>query len=55
MTLGMFVLSVNDITYKNLTINFPVWEAVFFRALSGSIISLFMVYRSGINSIKTNT
>ena len=53
MTLGMFSLSVNDMTYKNLTMNFPVWEAVFFRALSGSIISLFMVYRTGIGSIKT--
>ncbi len=53
MTLGMFSLSVNDMTYKNLTMNFPVWEAVFFRALSGSIISLLMVYRSGIHSIKT--
>jgi drug/metabolite transporter (DMT)-like permease len=53
MTLGMFCLSINDITYKNLTMNFPVWEAVFFRALSGSIISLVMVYRTGISSIKT--
>ncbi len=53
MTLGMFSLSVNDMTYKNLTMNFPVWEAVFFRAISGSIISLFLVYRSGIVSIKT--
>ena len=53
MTLGMFCLSVNDMIYKNLTINFPVWEAVFFRALSGSIISLFLIYHSGINSIKT--
>ena len=54
MTLGMFSLSVNDIIYKNLTINFPVWEAVFFRAFSGSIISLYFVYHSGIGSIKTN-
>ena len=53
MTLGMFSLSINDIIYKNLTMNFPVWEAVFFRAFSGSIISLFLVYYSGINSIKT--
>tara|TARA_B100000287_G_scaffold413662_1_gene445419 strand:- start:20 stop:871 length:852 start_codon:yes stop_codon:yes gene_type:complete len=53
MTLGMFCLSVNDMTYKNLTMNFPVWEAIFFRALSGSIISLFLVYRSGIVSLKT--
>ena len=53
MTLGMFCLSVNDMTYKNLTINFPVWEAIFFRAFSGSIISIFLVYRLGIGSLKT--
>jgi len=53
MTLGMLSLSINDIIYKNLTINFPVWEAVFFRAFSGSIISLYLVYHSGITSIKT--
>jgi drug/metabolite transporter (DMT)-like permease len=53
MTLGMFSLSINDIIYKNLTMNFPVWEAVFFRAFSGSIISLYLVYHSGISSIKT--
>ena len=53
MTLGMLSLSINDIIYKNLTMNFPVWEAVFFRAFSGSIISLYLIYHSGINSIKT--
>jgi len=53
MILGMFCLSVNDITYKNLSFNFPVWEAVFFRALSGSIISIIVVYFSGIKSLKT--
>ena len=53
MMLGMFSLSINDIIYKSLTMNFPDWEAVFFRAFSGSIISLYLVYHSGINSIKT--
>ncbi len=53
MTLGMFCLSVNDMTYKNLSFNFPVWEAVFFRALSGVIISIFLVYYSGIKSLNT--
>ena len=54
MTIAMFSLSVNDITYKSLTFNFPVWEAVFFRALSGVIISLILVYFSGIKALKTN-
>ena len=53
MSIAMFSLSVNDIIYKNLTFNFPVWEAVFFRALSGVIISFIMIYFSGIKSLKT--
>ena len=53
MSVAMFALSVNDIIYKNLSFNFPVWEAVFFRALSGVIISLILVYFSGIKSLKT--
>ena len=53
MSIAMFFLSVNDIIYKNLSFNFPVWEAVFFRALSGVIISLILIYFSGLKSIKT--
>ena len=53
MSIAMFSLSVNDIIYKNLSFNFPVWEAVFFRALSGVIISLILIYFSGLKSIKT--
>ena len=53
MIIAMFSLSVNDITYKKLSFNFPVWEAVFFRAFSGLIISLILVYFSGIKSLKT--
>ena len=53
MILAMLSLSINDITYKYLTYDFPVWEAIFFRALSGSIISIFLVYKSGISYLKT--
>lgn len=53
MSIAMFSLSVNDIIYKNLTFNFPVWEAIFFRALSGVIISFFLIYFSGIKALKT--
>ena len=53
MSIAMFSLSVNDIIYKNLSFNFPVWEAVFFRALSGVIISLILLYFSGLKSLKT--
>ena len=53
MILGMFCLSVNDVTVKGLNSYFPVWEIVFFRALSGLIISLGLVSYFGINKIKT--
>ena len=53
MIIAMFSLSINDITYKYLTYDFPVWEAIFFRALSGSFVSIFLVYKSGISSLKT--
>jgi len=53
MTIAMFSLSVNDIIYKNLSLNFPVWEAIFFRAFSGVIISLVLIYFSGIKVLKT--
>ena len=53
MTIGVFSLSINDITYKLLSFNFPVWEAIFFRALSGVIVSLILVYFSGFKSLKT--
>ena len=53
MTIAMFSLSINDIIYKNLSFNFPVWEAVFFRALSGMIISLILVATFGIKTLKT--
>ena len=53
MSIAMLSLSVNDITYKLLSFNFPVWEAIFFRALSGVIISLILVYFSGFKTLKT--
>ena len=53
MSLSMFSLSLNDMIYKNLSFNFPVWEAVFFRAFSGVIISLILVYISGLKTLKT--
>ena len=53
MTLGMLCLSVNDVIVKGLNEYFPVWEIVFFRALSGLIISLGLVSYFGINKIKT--
>tara|TARA_B100001250_G_C19708264_1_gene747952 strand:+ start:154 stop:1026 length:873 start_codon:yes stop_codon:yes gene_type:complete len=53
MILGMFSLSINDISVKGLTEYFPVWEIVFFRALSGLIISFGLIGYFGINKIKT--
>ena len=53
ITIGMFCLSINDVTVKGLNNYFPVWEIVFFRALSGLIISLGLIILFGINKIKT--
>ena len=53
MIFGMLSLSVNDIIVKGLTGYFPVWEIVFFRALSGLIISFGLIIYFGIDKIKT--
>ena len=53
MILSMFSLSVNDIIYKYLSFHFPVWESIFFRALSGCVISIFLVLYFGIDKLKT--
>ena len=53
MILSMFCLSINDMTYKYLSFHFPVWESVFFRALSGSIIALILTIYFGFNKLKT--
>ena len=54
MILSMFCLSVNDMTYKYLSFHFPVWESVFFRALSGCIVALFLTMYFGFDKLKTN-
>ena len=53
MILSMFSLSVNDIIYKYFSFHFPVWESIFFRALSGCVISIFLVMYFGIDKLKT--
>ena len=53
MLLSMFCLSINDITYKYLSFHFPVWESIFFRALSGSIIATFLAMYFGLDKLKT--
>ena len=53
MTLGMLCLSINDVVVKGLNLHFPVWEVVFFRALSGVIVSIGLVIIFGVKSLKT--
>ena len=43
MIAGTFTLGVNDIIVKGLSFKFPIWEIVFFRALSGLILSIFLL------------
>ena len=53
MIIGMFCLSVNDVNVKWLNQKYPVWEVLFFRAISGIIISLILVLKFGIKTLKT--
>jgi drug/metabolite transporter (DMT)-like permease len=53
MTLGMFCLSVNDVSVKGLNISFPVWEVIFFRAFSGILVSFGLIFIFGWRSLKT--
>jgi len=53
MTLGMFCLSVNDVSVKGLNIHFPVWEVIFFRAFSGILVSFFLITIFGWRTLKT--
>ena len=48
MTLAMFCLSVNDVLVKGLSSAYPIWEVIFFRALSGFIISVVLVVVFGL-------
>ena len=53
MTLAMFCLSVNDVLVKGLSSAYPIWEVIFFRALSGVIISIVLVVFFGWQTLKT--
>ena len=53
MIFSMFCLSVNDMTYKYLSFHFPIWESIFFRALSGCIVAIILVFYFGFDKLKT--
>ena len=53
MIAGTFSLGSNDILVKGLSFDFPIWEIVFFRALSGVIISIFLIIIFGYSRLKT--
>ena len=53
MTLAMFCLSVNDVLVKGLSLAYPIWEVIFFRAFSGVIISIVLVVFFGWQTLKT--
>ena len=53
MTLAMFCLSVNDVLVKGLSKAYPIWEVIFFRALSGVIISVVLIIFFGWKTLKT--
>jgi len=53
MTFAMLCLSVNDVLVKGLSKAFPIWEVIFFRALSGVIISVILIIFFGWRTLKT--
>ena len=53
MTFAMFCLSVNDVLVKGLSSSYPIWEVIFFRALSGVIISVVLIVFFGWETLKT--
>ena len=53
MIASVFTLGINDIIVKGLSFKFPVWEIVFFRALSGVLVSILLVIIFGLDSIRT--
>ena len=53
MTLAMLCLSVNDVLVKGLSSTYPIWEIIFFRALSGVIISVVLIFFFGWQKLKT--
>ena len=53
MTSAMLCLSVNDVLVKGLSKVYPIWEVIFFRALSGVIISVVLIIFFGWKTLKT--
>ncbi|SVA54839.1 uncharacterized protein METZ01_LOCUS107693, partial [marine metagenome] len=53
MTFAMLCLSVNDVLVKGLSKAYPIWEVIFFRALSGVIISVVLIIIFGWKTLKT--
>ena len=53
MTFAMLCLSVNDVLVKGLSKAYPIWEVIFFRALSGVIISVVLIIFFGWKTLKT--
>ena len=53
MTLAMFCLSVNDVLVKGLSTAYPIWEVIFFRAFSGVVVSIILIFFFGWQTLKT--
>ena len=53
MTLAMFCLSVNDVLVKGLSTAYPIWEVIFFRAFSGVVVSIILIFYFGWRTLKT--
>ena len=53
MIMGALVLAIQNSLVKALSFFYPIWEIVFFRALSGTIIAILLLFLFGWNKLIT--
>ena len=53
MILGALILAIQNTLVKALSFFYPIWEIVFFRGLSGTIISFFLLLFFGFTKLTT--
>ena len=53
MIMGALVLAIQNSLVKTLSVFYSIWEIVFFRALSGTIIAILLLCLFGWNKLIT--
>ena len=53
MIFGALVLAIQNSIVKFLSAVYPIWEIIFFRGLSGTIIGIFLIYIFGVKYLQS--